>query len=205
MKKCLNFLSVSVFQQECVLPISVSAQPQNGSVPSATTNHGKFSTFGIRASPEEEHMEGEKKKSVGGGWSPPHHPPPCGVKKKTWAWGQKLPCFKRFPSCTSTKYILGRVFSFLHPSPGANHRVTNSSEAPGTGTAEVLPWLQALPSLPALGLLRGSPRGCWEPKAGCLSPLSALGGGLHGLTPLPLSGIHAPPGLTAWMTHCFPS
>lgn len=98
----------------------------------------------------------------------------------------KAPLFKCFPSCTSSKYILGRVFSFLHPSPGANHAVTNSPEAPwdwhGRGPALVTGF--TFPSSP--GLLRGRPaspggRGGAQ-GLGWLSPVSARGGGPHGLT-----------------------
>lgn len=92
----------------------------------------------------------------------------------------KAPLFKRFPSCTSTKYILGRVFSLLHPSPGANHMVTNSSEAPWDwhcrGSALVTGW--AL--LPSTGPLCGRPAS--PEAAGSPGPR----GGLQGLTQRPV-------------------
>lgn len=128
----------------------------------------KFSTFRIRTVPPSPHPHQTREYGVGeiGVWLKFFT---LAELRKTLQHEDKAPLFKSLPSCTSTKYILGRMFSFLHPSPGANHTVTNSSEAPGDWHSGGEASVTGFTFLSRAGLLCGrpaSPRGCREHKAG---------------------------------------
>lgn len=123
-KKRSEFLNGVICKEGCALSIFVSTLHPGCSV----SSYGQI--------PENSKLPPKKRNRVGGeggggeirtlrglGFSP------CGVRKNTSAPRTKAPLFKRLPSCTSTKYILGSV-STPPPSPGANHTATNSSEAP---------------------------------------------------------------------------